>query len=164
MSDSVIKNPNRNRPPNVKVEKYQPEYERLGVEPVVEKFDRQAFQATQATAKSRTKVPLNVGSLNNVPWEMMPSLEGMPSVEAVGDLPEDDINLEETLLEGTMPQPSVEEFVLVNANKFSDIIATGNEYEIKSILAQILQETDCMVDDFVLYKRVKIKVGIFIEG
>lgn len=169
MSDKVVKNPGRGNAPLPKVERYQPEYERLGLEPRVLEFDRQ-----QLANQKPSKLP-GSGFIEEPAWtqiqnEIRPTL----TVEAVEETPpvEDDVGLETMTLHWentewndleTQANASHPEFVLVNAKDYTDILATGTETEVKDILAEILRKTDLQLEDLVLFKRMKLKVGIFIE-
>jgi len=169
MSDDVLfKNPYRGRRV-AHPEPYQPEHERLGAQPVEYPMDKaEAHSFVEKNTKHEIPKQTIVQSGNNedIMWTKAleePETPRPPTVvPQTGQEIEDDIGLDKEEegfgLDSLQPGNCV---LLYNDN----VICAGTIEIIKETLADLLAdaENDVEVDNFIVLKRLKVNVGIFID-
>jgi len=168
--DVVFKNPYRGRRV-AQSEPYQPEYERLNAAPVkypVNQDDVKNFIDKTKTEKPQKRPIVQSGNNEDLIWTQgleqeprdIPEEPRLPEKESYMNVQEDiedDIGLDGAFSLDAMAPGDV---VLLHG---SDVIRVGSERDIKESLADLLAAEEGELDDFVVLKRLNVKIGIFID-
>jgi hypothetical protein len=176
MSDNIIKNRNRSRVV-VTPEPYQPEYERLGREPVVQSFDRREFiQQSQSNAKKSSKSTVvgsahTVGSITGQSEEVIwtKNLQDDTNINNLQEF-EDNQKIVDAPLPPTEEFSSDEEIDINNVNvgdfiliNKGNVVSVGSSNDILKDINILLNDRDTEISDLLLLKRVNIKYSISID-
>jgi hypothetical protein len=161
----VIRNPARSAAPAQR--KYEPEYVRLGKEPIV-KPDAEMYASVddvsidadgQEMAAKNGHIIDNNEFVSFGAWEASPALKNQkPAAKVV---------VEQTTPQETSTSPQVGDYILMVLGK---LIAAGSLAEIEARVKAIIYGEDnsftdvaVSADDVVVLKRVGIKIGVFLE-
>jgi hypothetical protein len=207
MSDEEIlfKNKNRAIKNLVKRPAYQPEYERLNIDPQIyqvkpEEFTNRPIVGFSRLTQGKPSVaapehagdyeshPPQVGQGEELMWPINKDVSRDFSYDEISDPPsdwyepeaqeaeqvEDDIGLDleqEQEQEQEQAQEQEQEFDLCNLKVdeyillyYQNVIDSGPLVRIKNTLTRILlDEESFAVDEFIILKRVNLRVGIFVD-
>ena len=139
MTDNIIKNPKRDL--NKTPEKYVPEHTRLGAQVV--------------------KIPASVGDKDQL-WtgdkevlEVYNDAEPIPEDEI--KMPEDELKAKEDI---GLSSVTIGDYILIHDGS---VVVVGDVEEIKDAISFLSIKREIPIEEFLVFKRCDIKVGIFVE-
>lgn len=153
MTEVYFKNKNRNR--RVVKEPFQPEHERLNMEPEVHDVSNSfpIVKDSQHATSDVSQIP-EVGNGSEHLWVDGLNKDEGHEVESIA----------EDQTEFTVSQVPVGQYILLYKD---NVLDAGAFNKVKETLTNVLMDSDegasLSVDDFVVLKRLHVKAGVFID-